>query len=192
MNEGQILNIAQSLFFEKGYEETSLDDIAAEAKVDSNQLKERYSTKADLLLDVLSEDFIDELEEQDNQLTEKDLDRKPAEIVYDYLYKRLHPYLQLSKAMYRDLTSLALRAYESDPEQLKKFVGLDFMLVDELIGFLNQMKEMGVLSADFDSNEAAEIIYSVLAFEFVVFLSQGERSVEDCMAGVQRKVRFLF
>lgn len=192
MNEADLIRTAQSLFFKKGYEETSMEDIAEVAEVELEELTKRFPTKGDLLLDVLTEEFVEELDEQDNQLSEEDAHRFPSDIVYSYLYKRLHPYLQLSKAMYRDMAAIAVRAYESDSEQLKKFVGLDFMLVDELIGFLNQMKEKEILRADFDSNEGAEIIYSMLAFEFILFLYQKDRSIEDCLAGVQRKLAFLF
>ncbi|MYL54895.1 hypothetical protein GLW08_16290 [Pontibacillus yanchengensis] len=75
---------------------------------------------------------------------------------------------------------------------MKKFIDLDFLFVNDLITFLNQLKEKGVLPEEYDSNQAAETVYSTLAFEFLLYVYEEEHTEEQLLQGIKNKVDFIF
>ncbi|QAS52556.1 TetR/AcrR family transcriptional regulator [Halobacillus litoralis] len=186
-----IIAVAKNIFNQKGFEQTTTSEIAEQANIGHGTLFNYFDSKADLLIDVFTEEFIDRIDNLDYHLTEEDQTRCADEIVYLFLYRRINKYLHLRKSMFRDMMGIALTSFQSDQERMKHFIGLDFMLVDELIELLNHLKEEKKLAHDFDSNEAAEIIYSSLAFEFIMFLYQHEMTKEHFLTGIRNKLKFI-
>ncbi|MFQ3545009.1 TetR/AcrR family transcriptional regulator [Halobacillus rhizosphaerae] len=187
-----IVSVAKRLFFEQGYEETTTGEIAKQADIGVGTLFNYFKTKADLLVEVFSEDFVEELDDLETSLTEADLQFAASDLVYQYIEQRIKRYKVFTKKMMKDMIGVSLSAFKSKPEIMKKFIGLDFMFVDDLIQFMNQLKDKHVLPQEFDSNQAGEIIYSSLAFEFLVFIYQDELIFDDFMNGVQNKLHFIF
>ncbi|UOQ46355.1 TetR/AcrR family transcriptional regulator [Halobacillus salinarum] len=187
-----IVQIAKQLFFEKGYDETTTEEIASKADIASGTLFNYFDTKADLLVEVFSEGLDEDLDDPEPGLSDEDLNKAASDLIYQYIYQRVKRYRFISQKMFKDLLITSISALKKKPELLKKFIGLDFMLVDNLIVFMNQLKEKGVLSSDFDSNQAAEVIYSCLAFEFLMCMYQEDLTFDDFLNGTKQKLQFIF
>ncbi|WP_052158677.1 TetR/AcrR family transcriptional regulator [Halobacillus sp. BBL2006] len=187
----RILDTAKELFFTNGYDATTTEEVAKQADIGVGTLFNYFDSKAELLVEVFSEEFVEDMDKKDYKIKEEDRNREVAELVYHYLYNRVERYTHFSKTLFRDMMGIAIYSFQSKPEMLKKFVGLDFMLVDELIEFLNHLKEEKMLQTEFDSNQAAEIIYSSLGFEFLMYMYQEELTVEDLLGGIRNKIEFI-
>jgi AcrR family transcriptional regulator len=185
----KILEVAKELFLEKGYEATTTDEIAKRAEIAAGTVFNYFDSKADILIEAFAEDFMEELDQQEITLTDADLSKAASDLVFRYIYKRLKRYLVVSKKVLRPLMNVSL--YMSKPERLKKMIDLDFMFVDELIEYMNGLKEKGVLASEFDTNQAAEVIYSSLAFEFLLYLYQDEIEKEAMFDGIKAKLDFI-
>ncbi|WP_181347421.1 TetR/AcrR family transcriptional regulator [Thalassobacillus sp. CUG 92003] len=184
-----IIEAARTLFLEHGYEGTTTDDIANRADVGTGTVFNYFDSKADILIDAFANDFMEEMDQQEITLQEQDLNKAASELVFQFIYKRMNRYLLVSKKILRPLMNVSL--YMSNPERLKKMIDLDFMFVDELIHYLNQLKEKSVLPEDFAANQAAEVIYSSLAFEFLLYLYHDEIGKEALYDGIKAKLNFI-
>ncbi|MGI8316373.1 TetR/AcrR family transcriptional regulator [Halobacillus mangrovi] len=191
LTKERILHEARDLFFTKGYEATTTEEVAKKADIGIGTLFNYFESKAELLVEVFAEEFVDDMDVMDYKITESDHEREVSDLVYHYIYRRVERYTHFSKTLFRDMMGIAVHAFQSKPEILKKFVGLDFMLVDELIVFMNHLKDEEMLCQSFDSNQAAEIIYSSLGFEFLMYLYQEELTMEDFLSGIRRKIEFI-
>ncbi len=68
---------------------------------------------------------------------------------------------------------------------------LDFMFIDELIELLTEVKRLRKLPESFEVEIAAEVIYSSVMFETLVYLYQEERNLEDVLKHTARKLTFI-
>ena len=186
-----IITVAKPMFLEKGFDATSLQEIANKADLTEKEILKIFDSKSDLFIEVLASEF--QLDEDPKELTfqQADLTQASSEVVYDYIMNRLNSYRLFGKKMMKEVMSLGLSLAKSKPEMIKKFIHLDFLFVDDLISFLDELKEKGVVSESFDSVQAAETIYSTLAFEFLIYVYQENHTEEQFQQGVKRKVEFI-
>ncbi|QST00541.1 TetR/AcrR family transcriptional regulator [Pontibacillus sp. ALD_SL1] len=186
----EIYNCATQLFIERGYEEVTMKEIAEEANLSEKQFVGMFKSKGDFVIELMIEGF--SLEEEDAQELEQiDLNMAVADIVYDYIMKRLDRYMVFGKKMFKEMMSWSLSLMKKKPGLMNKFVQMDFMFVDDLIAFLDDLKDKGCLEEEFDSVQAGEIIYSVLAFEFLVYIYQPNHSREQLNNGIRKKLQFV-
>ena len=186
-----IITVAKPMFLEKGFDATSLQEIANKADLTEKEILKIFDSKSDLFIEVLASEF--QLDEDPKELTfqQADLTQASSEVVYDYIMNRLNSYRLFGKKMMKEVMSLGLSLAKSKPEMIKKFIHLDFLFVDDLISFLDELKEKGVVSESFDSVQAAETIYSTLAFEFLIYVYQENHTEEQLQQVVKRKVEFI-
>jgi len=186
-----IITVAKPMFLERGFDATSLQEIANKADLTEKEILKIFDSKSDLFIEVLASEF--QLDEDPKELTfqQADLTQASSEVVYDYIMNRLNSYRLFGKKMMKEVMSLGLSLAKSKPEMIKKFIHLDFLFVDDLISFLDELKGKGVVSESFDSVQAAETIYSTLAFEFLIYVYQENHTEEQLQQGVKRKVEFI-
>ncbi|KGX83155.1 TetR/AcrR family transcriptional regulator [Pontibacillus marinus] len=186
-----ILSAAKPLFINQGFEETSLDQIAQETDLKESEILKVFESKSDLFIEVLANEF--QLDQDPKEITfaKTDLNKAASEIVYDYIMNRLNSYRLFGKKMMKEVMSLGLSLAKSKPEMIKKFIQLDFLFVDDLIEFLDDLKGKRVLDDSFDSVQAAETIYSTLAFEFLIYIYQESHTEEQFRQGIKKKINFI-
>lgn len=193
MNEEEqerMLKAAHSLFSTKGFSGTSVKEIAGQAEVSEVSAARTYPSLMDLFIDSFSEGFIQQLETTSVEV-HPSTNQKPAEMIYTYLWNRMKEFTSMDKSVFKEMMNSLFPAMENDAENRRKMIGIDFMLVDEMIVLLNDMKEKKLLSEGFNANQAAEIIYSSLAFEFLLYVYEEEVSLEMFLDGVKKKLDFI-
>ncbi|MGB8001027.1 MAG: helix-turn-helix domain-containing protein [Anaerobacillus sp.] len=184
----KIMDVAKELFLEKGYEATSTELVARRAGIGSGTLFNYFPSKAELLVEVMREEFSGEQEEDGK--TFKVLDTA-EETVRHYLTERLHGFSLLEKKLFRELIVASVNAFQSRPEFMRSLMQLDFMFIDELIELLTEVKRLRKLPESFEVEIAAEVIYSSVMFETLVYLYQEERDLEDVLKHTARKLTFI-
>lgn len=188
----ELYNRAKKLFVERGYEEVTMKELAKEVGWSEKQLVRRFGSKGDFVIELMMEGFSLEEEENDPDVRSLNTNKAVADIVYDYIMTRLNRYLIFGKKLFKEMMTWSLSLAKKNPEMMNKFVQMDFMFVDDLITFLDGLKENGVLETEFDSVQAGEIVYSVLAFEFLVYIYQSDHTKDQLHEGIQKKLHFIF
>lgn len=187
-----VFSAAAELFMTQGVENTTIEHIANKADVATTFIAETYPSKEDMLVDVLAASFNFDDSDVVDTITSHYATHTVAEKVYFYVEKRLEGLEQFPKGVLLEMFSIMFNLAQEKPSYLQQFVELDFFFVDDFISFLNVLKEKGEVLSDYPSNQAAETLYSVLAFEFVLYLFEAEHSQQDLLSGINRKIQFLF
>ncbi|WP_226654959.1 TetR/AcrR family transcriptional regulator [Pseudalkalibacillus hwajinpoensis] len=183
-----IMVVAKDLFLEKGYEATSTELVAKKAGIGSGTLFNYFPSKAELLVEVMRAEFSGMEEKEDMSL---EILETAEATVRDYLTKRLEGFSLLEKKLFRELIVASLNAYQSKPEFLNSLMELDFMFIEELEELLKEVRNLGMLPKNFEVEIAAELIYSSVMFETLVYLYQEGRSLEEVLEQTGRKLTFI-
>ncbi len=183
-----IMEVAKGLFLEKGYEATSTELVARRAGIGSGTLFNYFPSKAELLVEVMRAEFTGMEERKDLSF---EVQETAEATVRNYLTKRLEGFSLLEKKLFRELIVASLNAYQSKPEFLQSLMQLDFMFIEELVELLKEVRRLGKLPDNFEVEIAAELIYSSVMFETLIYLYQEERSLEEVLEQTGRKLAFI-
>ena len=183
-----IMEVAKSLFLEKGYEATSTELVARRAGIGSGTLFNYFPSKAELLVEVMRAEFTGMEERKDPSF---EVQETAEATVRNYLTKRLEGFSLLEKKLFRELIVASLNAYQSKPEFLQSLMPLDFMFIEELVELLKEIRRLGKLRDNFEVEIAAELIYSSVMFETLIYLYHEERSLEEVLEQTSRKLTFI-
>ncbi|WP_377889964.1 TetR/AcrR family transcriptional regulator [Alkalihalobacillus sp. R86527] len=184
----KIINSAKELFLENGFDKTSTEQIAKHAEVGSGTVFNYFPTKSELLIEVMRDDFVQE-KRNDPPFQMKET---AEETVQAYLTERLESFSMLDKRLFREVITASLNAYQSRPGFLTSLMELDFMFIDELIALLEKLKDTNKLEMQFDSSTAAEVIYSSVMFESLLFLYVDEKELHEITERIEKKINFIF
>lgn len=186
----KILKISKELFLSQGYDATTTDQIAEKAELGVGTIYNYYKTKADIFIATLVDEFgIDE----DYNIESIDLSgHEVADIVYEYIRKYTKNLRYFGKKMMRELIAAALSSFKSKPEFFRKLMKLDYKFMEDILELLNFLKEKEVLEKDYNTQEATELIYSAMIFEFSIYVYKDEVSLEETMERVKKKIEFIF
>ncbi|MFK3960731.1 TetR/AcrR family transcriptional regulator [Pseudalkalibacillus hwajinpoensis] len=183
-----IMEVAKVLFLEKGYEATSTELVARRAGIGSGTLFNYFSSKAELLVEVMRAEFSGMEERMDVSF---EVQETAEATVRNYLTKRLEGFSLLEKKLFRELIVASLNAYQSKPEFLQSLMQLDFMFIEELVDLLKEIRRIGKIPDNFEIEIAAELIYSSVMFETLIYLYQEERSLQEVLEQTGRKLTFI-
>ena len=183
-----IMEVAKEHFLEKGYEATSTELVARRAGIGSGTLFNYFPSKAELLVEVMRAEFSDMEEKEDMGF---EIQETAEATVRNYLTKRLEGFSLLEKKLFRELIVASLNAYQSKPEFLQSLMQLDFMFIEELVELLKEIRGRGKLPENFEVEMAAELIYSSVMFETLIYLYEEKRSLEEVLEKTGRKLTFI-
>lgn len=184
-----IMDVAKELFIEKGYETTSTELVARRAGIGSGTLFNYFPSKAELLVEVMRAEFSGGMREKKDIGLE--IQETAEATVRTYLKKRLEGFSLLEKKLFRELIVASLNAHQNKPEFLTSLMELDFMFIEEMEELLKKIRNVGMLPENFEVEIAAELIYSSVMFETLVYLYQEDRSIEGVLEQTGRKLTFI-
>ncbi|WP_273851198.1 TetR/AcrR family transcriptional regulator [Guptibacillus spartinae] len=184
-----IMDVAKELFIEKGYEATSTELIARWAGIGSGTLFNYFPSKAELLVEVMRAEFSGGMREK--KYIGLEIQETAEATVRTYLKKRLEGFSLLEKKLFRELIVASLNAYQNKPEFLTSLMELDFMFIEEMEELLKKIRNVGMLPENFEVEIAAELIYSSVMFETLLYLYQEDRSIEGVLEQTGRKLTFI-
>lgn len=187
--ETSILTAASELFNSKGYNNTSIEEIAERAEVGVGTIYNYFHTKADLIL-ALARQVTDELLEEGQVI----IDNPPHE-AQEAVTTLLSIYAEgmmskwYNKDLIRELFEVALS------EQLsyrRETVKLDFELVDQLAKLMEHIKKHSQLAEEINPYEAATLLYIVAMIDVLMFIIDNETSLDTLTEAIHRRVSLVF
>lgn len=183
----KIINSAKTLFLEKGFDKTSTEQIANHCGIGSGTLFNYFATKAELLIAVMQDDFVKEAH-PNHPFIVKDT---PEETIRAYLINRIEGFQMLDKQLFREVIIASLNAYQSKPAFLTSLMELDFLFIEELVELFEKLKETNKLDNQFDSITAAEVMYSSVMYEAILFLYVEEKELSEIIENIEMKINFI-
>ena len=188
--ERRILRAAAHLFGTKGYAETSMEDVAASARLAVGTLYNYFRSKADVLLAILRRETEDALAEGWQIVDDPPQD--PSDAIAALIEAYLGGLAHHDRRLWRDLTAASF----AEPSAIGAVAfQADLQLIAQLTALLENLRARGVLGADVELGHAAISLYSIYFTWFSVFLvDEGvtiERLREEIRRGIGISVRGL-
>lgn len=179
-----ILQAAEKLFGEKGYQGVSVDEIARHAGVAKGLVNYHFGNKENLLIHVLSKGTTTLFTELDSVVR----DKKSAK---DKIRAAIEIYLSVASAG-PGLTRMAMMAvFEAAYSESIRKLWLAFM--DQNLGKFNELVEEGIENGEFKQVESQFVTQLVMAMAFEILRTATLRQEDlDPKEAAEKVTRILF
>ncbi|MFZ5354573.1 MAG: TetR/AcrR family transcriptional regulator [Bacillota bacterium] len=184
-----ILDCAKKLFFTKGYEETTTDEIAECANVGSGTIYNYFPSKAEMLLAILSEDV--EISNEELTISQQELNTSSVELVSRFVEGYLKKFSFFNKKFMLDIVTAMMKVSKYNSAFIKKIASMDFTFIEHLKKYLEELKSKKLLSQDTDPKLLSEIIYSAILYEVIIVLLDNDAPMESAFTKIQEKIEYI-
>ncbi|MBN1190247.1 MAG: TetR/AcrR family transcriptional regulator [Dehalococcoidales bacterium] len=186
--EDSIIGAARMLIGEKGYRNTSIDEIAEKAEVGPATVYNYFSSKASLFLYIFHK-------EVEKLLTngQKILSNPPAE-AQEALFKLAEAYFAdfISRNSRRLVREIFIGALVEQLSVRKEIIGSDYILMEQFVELLKIIKGRGQIRHDLDVTDAAFVIYSLVMTDLLMFFMDDDMPVQDCLQAMRYHITLVF
>lgn len=186
----KIVEISKDVFLEKGYIESTMQEIAQKAEIGVGTLYNYFPSKAEIFFYAMSQEF--DLKVDSYKEFEQDLENDIVKTVVEYVMKPIKKMKLMNKRIMKELFSVVFGNMKSDKFLFKGMMKLDFRYIDQLEKLLNKIKEKEMLPKSFPSHDAAYVIYSVFATQLMMFVFMDDYSYEMLLECIENQIRFVF
>jgi AcrR family transcriptional regulator len=182
-----ILFAAGDLFASKGFDTTSLEDVAAAASLSIPTIYTFFKSKQDLLLGLLEEDrFI--LEPKLEKLVE-DLPDDPAEAFYAIGRSIIADgYDVTRKNVWREILAASLRSSSEERNQFRELQSVSARYIGLAVEGLQQR---GRLPRELDRDSAVRIVHGIIRRIFQIYIVNDSVSFEDMLAMLRTDLKYV-
>ena len=153
--EARILRAAAALFARRGYERTTMQDIAQRSRLAVGTIYNYFRCKPEIILALLKRDGDAGLQAGEEVL--KRPPRDPVAAVQALLQRVIEPFAFHDRSLWRELTAAALR----DPELSTAFFAADVRLIGLVAALLRELRARGDLRPDLDEGRGAICLYAI-------------------------------
>jgi AcrR family transcriptional regulator len=185
----RILLAASELFRTLGYDETSIDSIAAHAEVSVPTIYTYFPSKQELLLGLLEED-----RRQIRTILEPVLEALPEDPV-DALVAIAQACVEQGvveiscKPVWREISAAALKA---TAERRKSVLQFQDIHVEALRGYLEALRGEEIIRADLDLESASRALYAISRNCFRLYLMTERAGLADLRAMLRQDLSTVF
>ncbi|WP_417456578.1 TetR/AcrR family transcriptional regulator [Kordiimonas sp.] len=181
---------AGELFVEKGFADTTIEEIAARAVVSAPTVYNYYGTKGDLLLALVARGE-EGIEEALSDFSKQAATHTPVELVAKVIRSNVNDTLSaLSRELWGHV--VAFVATSSDPEVAPRY--LDTIaggLGAAILSVLKAYQDMGALSADVDAEELSFLLTRMERIHFLNYVYLKAMTVDDLHGAIARDVEII-
>jgi AcrR family transcriptional regulator len=172
--EAAILRAAASLITRKGFEHTSIEDIAGRAEVGVGTVYNYFGSKNALLLALMQRDTEDLLKEGEAVLAQPAKQPEAALAGLFWIYARgfLGRY---DRKLLREVFAAAFH----QPEELgQELTRMDFQLMGQVGRLIESFQREGILKRSLPVQQAALVLYGAFAVSVIMYLEYAEMPME--------------
>jgi len=184
----RIVEAARREFLARGYNATTIEQIAAVAEVSPVTIYNHYGTKGGVLLAVVADSdlrLIAKLERLQEAMPES-----PCELALAFSRTiNEHAFSYLNRRLWRRVLATAI--LEADSEFGRGYAELDRRLIGLLAAMFAQQQASGRIAADCDCGALAEVVYNVHHARFIRFASEETMAEEVRDALVRRDLALV-
>jgi AcrR family transcriptional regulator len=177
-----ILEEAEKLFNTIGYEQTKTKTIAKACQIAEGTLFNYFENKEEILLAVF-----EQMANIDENLMQ--IEKIKEEMIVDVILYPIRKMKAYNKSFLIDFTTASLKIAKKNQKLLKGLIALDYRYIEELNRRLNLL--VSLQNAQISNLEFSEMIYAIVASEFILYLYEKDRSYEEFESKANRKIKAL-
>ena len=182
--ERRILAAARRLFDRKGYDATSMENVAARAGLAVGTLYNYFPSKDELLFAISRADTEPLLRIGEAILA--DLPDDPAEAIGALTEVMVQGITAGERRLWRELFVASIAA----PDTLgARLFALDLRLIAQLTTMIERLKARGAIDASVDSSRAAGLFYGICLTWSIAFATRDDLTIETMRAEISESVR---
>ncbi|MDH5424560.1 MAG: TetR/AcrR family transcriptional regulator [Gammaproteobacteria bacterium] len=183
-----ILMSAREHFRERGYDATSIENIAEAAEVSAVTVYNHYRTKGGVLLALVTESDALLIEKIEALIATPS--GTPLEAVFAFSSTiNKHAFSYLNREIWRHV--IATSIIEGNSEFGRAYKALDANLIGLLFRFLENLKNNAILSTCCDCKAAADVLYNVHNARFLEYIIDRTRTESQRDILTQRDLAFV-
>lgn len=183
--EARVLRSASVLFARRGFERTTMQDIARRSRLAVGTLYNYFRSKAEIILALVQRDTLAGL--QAGEAVLKDPPPDPIAAVQALLEQAVGPFALHDRSLWRELTAAALR----DPELTRGFFAADVRLIALVSALLRELRARGDLRQDLDPDRGAVCLYGIFFSLWIAHLTNEGISLEMLRAELRAGVSLV-
>jgi len=183
----KILSAGRNLFLKNGFEGTTTDQIAETAEVSVGTIYNHYRTKEEIFIDSIFGSF--NAGKKHNELIIPEENEISIDFLIDYIGQYLNQLCQFGKPILRELMIAGFNSISNGSSLLEHLMTLDWKLMENITGMVSAIEP--VCGKDMVESKG-EIIFSILAFEFMKFIYEDDYEIEVLFRKMGNKMRILF
>ncbi len=181
---------ASELFVEKGFADTTIEEIAARAVVSAPTVYNYYGTKGDLLLALVARGE-EGIEEALSDFSKQAASHTPVELVAKVIRSNVNDTLSaLSRELWGHV--VAFVATSSDPEVAPRYLAtIAGGLGAAIRSVLEAYQQMGSIDPSLDAHELATLLTRMERIHFLNYVYLKAMTVEDLHGAIARDVEII-
>ncbi|WP_417462790.1 TetR/AcrR family transcriptional regulator [Kordiimonas sp.] len=181
---------ASELFVEKGFADTTIEEIAARAVVSAPTVYNYYGTKGDLLLALVARGE-EGIEEALSDFSKQAASHTPVELVAKVIRSNVNDTLSaLSRELWGHV--VAFVATSSDPEVAPRYLAtIAGGLGAAIRSVLEAYQQMGSIDPSLDVQELATLLTRMERIHFLNYVYLKAMTVEDLHGAIARDVEII-
>jgi len=189
-SEEKIKKAAKEIFLSKSYSETTMEEIAEKAEIGVGTLYNYFKSKDEIYIAIMFEEF--DFDQEDGVQLEDDIDNDVAKIVITFIWKSCKGLKLMGKRVWKELMSAVLSNSKSNNFLFKGMIRLDYKFINKLKVLLENVKNKGYLLPNFNTDEAAYTIYSVVMTQFILYIYSEDTTFNSLKNNIENQIRFIF
>jgi AcrR family transcriptional regulator len=167
-----ILNSARALFFEKGFDGTTIEEIAERAEVAVGTVYNYFESKGTIILSITARDTASFLESE--------FEIGASESALDALRRFVGSNMRVLAEYPRQLLRELIREAFSGSDNLGEgLIRQDLTLIEKLRSILQRLADSGRTRDDLDVDHSALVIYGIVMTSMMWFAADPERTSGD-------------
>jgi len=187
--EKRIFSTAIVLFNKKGFENTTMKEIAGKAELGVGTLYNYFSSKNDLLITISLKLIEEKIEKSKNFFKEIiESDYEPKKIIE----KVAKYFIEFLFVFNKQLWGKMLSAFFSSSRLLDSGVSMDMKVIALIEEILKSLKANKQISAETNIQAAAFAVYSMVMFQFMAFIFMKDMKKQDLYKAVESQINLLF
>jgi len=180
-----ILEVSQKHFMKNGYDKTKTKDIAKEVGIAEGTLFNYFDTKTEIFLEAITAGYMVDL----NAIESVNFKDEIADIIFDLFYKTMKHLTKIPRKIIKEVFSASINVAKRKPELIKKIIQLDYNLLKDLEGILeNLMIENRLKTCNV--KVFAEVIFSAVIVEITMYVFEDKITLEEMLHNVKEKIDF--
>ena len=178
----RILAAATRLFQKRGYADTTINAIADKAEVGVGTIYNYFSSKNEILLNIVADIFI---EKKPEEIT---LENDPGQPVIGYLNNYLDEFAIFDKEIWRGWFA----ALFQEPNLLERAYELDMKIVGELAGICENMQARRMMTDTVPAMEIAKLLYTPFVSLMMSYIMLPDMDLDSVKKEFESQVNLIF
>ncbi len=177
---------AIKLFGEKGFEKTTMENIASKADLGVGTLYNYFASKGDILLSIIEDRSAIYESKLDEILAGGDYSLDAIGIFIDNYLQSFSFY---SKSIWREFIGSLLTRQKNSFDFIEK---IDSVFIIRLSKLLNGLKGKKIIDEKTDIETLTETLYGILIFNILKYVSTAKMSLNNLKENIKKQYMLLF